>query len=90
MRICCDFSAISKPAGKQKHRWRSCEKKAIERQLGKYIRLGRVPGKLECLEAIRKESDLKHYADDWKKIKFCAYNIIQSRKRNYSKVSDIK
>lgn len=64
------------------------EKRALENMFSTQIRLGKVPGKLDCLNAQRNATCLAH--SPWKKIKFAVYNIIKfnSRKKFAGLLSD--
>lgn len=62
--------------------WTSAQKSALEQQFAKNIRLEKVPGKLECINAQRECSVLSILP--WKKIKFAVYNIIKPRKCRFN------
>jgi len=51
---------------RNKHKWSTSEKLALQQQLGKFIRLATAPGKLACLEAMSQELCLTGY--HWKRI----------------------
>jgi hypothetical protein len=61
-----------------RHRWSEAEKSAVKRQLSKFIKLRKVPGKVDCLNAINNEPALKPHYDNWQKIKFCVRNMYTS------------
>ena len=54
--------------------WSTAEKEAVKRQLGKYFRLKKVPGKADCEMAKRNEPILHERA--WNQIKFYVKNNI--------------
>ena len=62
--------------------WTSEEKAAVERRLGKFLRLERLPGKADCEEAKRKEPVL--HRRPWSQIKFCIKNTKTSEIRKLS------
>lgn len=61
------------------HKLTKEEREAINVQFPEKIRLLKVPGKNDCLNAMKKEKCLAKH--DWKKIKYSVYNIIITRKR---------
>lgn len=58
--------------------WKAEEKAAVERQLGKFFTLSRLPGKFECQEAIQKEPALRNRP--WSQIKFFIKNCKVSQR----------
>ncbi len=63
--------------------WPQEEMDAVHMQLGKFVRLGKVPGKIDCLNAIQKECSLR--CRNWDKVKSCVKNIIDRNKRKLGK-----
>jgi len=51
-----------------------CRKASLERQFNNFIKLGKTPGQLDCLNAIRKEKALSGFT--WRNVKFAVKNII--------------
>ena len=69
----------SKPRAKrrktgERRTWSTAEKEAVKRQLGKYFRLKKIPGKVDCETAKRNEPTL--HGRSWTQIKFCVKNNI--------------
>ncbi|XP_052813784.1 uncharacterized protein LOC128240867 isoform X2 [Mya arenaria] len=64
-----------------KHTWSNEEKEALKSFFEKHIRLSKVPGKLDCLNAQRKHKCLVNI--NWKKIKFAVYNMLKARKNMF-------
>lgn len=59
------------------HIWSKEEKDALEIFFEKHLRLMKVPGKLDCLNAQRSHPCLLNIS--WKKIKYAVYNTIKSK-----------
>eukprot|EP00105_Crassostrea_gigas_P014934 XP_011431779.1 PREDICTED: uncharacterized protein LOC105331337 [Crassostrea gigas] len=72
-----------KRASVQRHTWTAVEKASLERQFNNFIKLGKTPGQLDCLNAIRKEKALSGFT--WRNVKFAVKNIITSRLRSCRK-----
>ena len=69
----------SKPRAKrrktgERRTWSTAEKEAVKRQLGKYFRLKKIPGKADCETAKRNEPTL--HGRSWTQIKFYVKNSI--------------
>ncbi|XP_060572719.1 uncharacterized protein LOC132730750 isoform X2 [Ruditapes philippinarum] len=61
-----------------KHTWSNEEKEALKSFFEKHLRISKVPGKLDCINAQRKHRCLLNIS--WKKIKFAVYNMLKARK----------
>ncbi|KAH3690237.1 hypothetical protein DPMN_192405 [Dreissena polymorpha] len=61
-----------------KHSWNHEEKQALKSYFENHLRLSKVPGKLDCINAQRKHPCLLNL--NWKKIKFAVYNMVKARK----------
>ncbi|KAJ8309672.1 hypothetical protein KUTeg_011537 [Tegillarca granosa] len=59
--------------------WSEVEKKAVNEELGVFVRQQRVPGKLDCDKCLRKKPELS--GRSWKDIKYFIHNRIQNMKR---------
>ncbi|XP_056007620.1 uncharacterized protein LOC125653612 [Ostrea edulis] len=68
-----------------RHQWTQDEKAALLRKFKKPISLGKTPGQLDCLNAIRQETCLAKFT--WKQIKFAVKNIITSERRQVKKMT---
>lgn len=60
-------------------KWSKEEIKAIERSLGKFIALHKIPQQYDCLLAIKNGPILKNRS--WRKIKFQVANLIKKSKK---------
>ncbi|TRY87266.1 hypothetical protein DNTS_001135 [Danionella cerebrum] len=67
------------PTGSSRRPWSKYEKNAVQRQLGNFIILRKVPGKEECMKALHAEASLQ--SRSWKDIKNQVYNTIVTLKR---------
>jgi len=72
-------SRVSKNGASDKRVWTANEKQAIEHLFARQIRLEKVPGKLDCINAQMTAPCLSTIP--WTKIKFAVYNIIKSSSR---------
>ena len=72
-------SRVSKNGASDKRVWTANEKQALEHLFARQIRLEKVPGKLDCINAQMTAPCLSTIS--WKKIKFAVYNIIKSSSR---------
>jgi hypothetical protein len=63
-------------------KWTAAEKQAIDRQLGRFVTTMKVPGRLECIQAISKEPVLRNRT--WKNVKYNVYNRICGMKRRFT------
>lgn len=63
----------------QRHTWTSAEKAALHRQFDTFIKVGKTPGQVDCLNGIRMEKSLSTFT--WRHVKFAVKNIITSRQR---------
>ena len=63
--------------------WTQNEKDAVQEHLGKFLRLGRCPGKADCMKA---KEDTRLDKRDWKGIKFFVKNQITSVARKQCKL----
>jgi hypothetical protein len=50
------------------------------KHLNKFIKQNRVPGKLDCLNCIKKSGQVLKNRD-WSAVKYCVYNIIARAKK---------
>lgn len=66
-----------------RHVWTKAEKEAIQQQLGDFLRQGKTPGRVPCLNAIKKEPVLAKYT--WQRIKHATRNMIVSKSRKVFK-----
>ncbi|KAJ8305181.1 hypothetical protein KUTeg_017269 [Tegillarca granosa] len=64
----------------ERHNWTTEEKDALKRQFFKIINLGKLPGKMDILNAMKKEPCLANFP--WTKLKFAVKNMITSRNRS--------
>lgn len=64
----------------ERHNWTTEEKDALKRQFFKNINLGKLPGNMDILNAMKKEPCLANFP--WTKLKFAVKNMITSRNRS--------
>ncbi|KAJ8306755.1 hypothetical protein KUTeg_015692, partial [Tegillarca granosa] len=64
--------------------WSEVEKKAVNEELGVFVRQQRVPGKLDCDKCLRKKPELS--GRSWKDIKYFIHNRIQNMKRKIREI----
>nr|XP_022296593.1 uncharacterized protein LOC111106273 isoform X2 [Crassostrea virginica] len=69
-----------------RHQWTEDEKAALRKEFKQTISLGKTPGHLECLNAIRKEACLAKFS--WKQVKFAVKNLITSERRQVRKMAE--
>jgi hypothetical protein len=70
---------------RERHRWSTAEKRAIERQFKEFLRSGKIPGHLACINAIAKEPVLSKHK--WSKLKNAVRNmvtVVSQKRRKYS------
>lgn len=79
--LCCILDQQPAPdaSGKRK-KWEKEEQQAVRRQLGNYISINKVPGKMECLDCISTEPEALG-SRTWRDIKNYIHNTIMSKKR---------
>lgn len=86
--LCTSFNSLSFlcyiSASAVRHQWTRQEKEALTRQFKKNINLGKTPGRLDCVNAIKNETCLSSF--HWKKIKFAVKNLISAQKRSIQKL----
>lgn len=69
--------------GKTKRPWSEEESSAVERRMGKFIALRKIPGKEACMLCITQESPALK-TRTWKDVKYFVYNEIIRVKRKLS------
>ncbi|XP_053366395.1 uncharacterized protein si:ch211-266o15.1 isoform X2 [Clarias gariepinus] len=67
-------------ASARRHKWKNEEQEAVRRQLGNYISISKVPGKIDCLDCIRAEPQALK-SRTWMDVKYYVYNTIVAKKR---------
>lgn len=67
-----------------RRKWEKKEHEAVQRQLGRFLNLGKVPGKKDCMRCVDSEQDTLK-SRTWIDVKNYIYTTLHSRKRSASR-----